>query len=41
MIIQTMSIHYSLAVPKKDLKNFKIKDPEVAYAMATAAVSNH
>ncbi len=40
MIIQTMSIHYMLAVPKKMLKNFKNKDPEVAYALATAAVSD-
>jgi hypothetical protein len=40
MIIQTMSVHYTLAVPKKNLKNFKIGDPEVAYALATAAVSN-
>ena len=40
MIIQTMSIHYMLAVPKKKLKNFKDKDLEVVYALATAAVSD-
>jgi hypothetical protein len=40
MIIQTMSIHYTLAVPKKRLKNFKTNDPEVAYALATAAVGD-
>ena len=38
MIIQTMSIHYTLAVPKKTLKLFEIGDP---YALATAAVSNY
>jgi hypothetical protein len=36
-----MSIHYTLAVPKKKLKNFKDEDPEVAYALATAAVSDY
>lgn len=30
-----MSIHYTLAVPKKKLKNFKDDDPEVTYALAT------
>ncbi len=36
-----MSIHYTLAVPKKKLRNFKDEDPEVAYALATAAVSDY
>jgi hypothetical protein len=29
-----------LAVPKKNLKNYKTEDPEIAYALATAAVSH-
>jgi hypothetical protein len=34
-----MSVHYAFATTKKKLPNFKIGEPEVALALATAAVS--
>ncbi|KAF8805127.1 hypothetical protein BYT27DRAFT_7213102 [Phlegmacium glaucopus] len=38
MIIETMSVHYTFATLKKKLPNFEIGEPEVALALATAAV---
>jgi len=41
LIIETMSVHFAFATAKKKLPNFEIGDPEIALALATAAVSDH
>jgi hypothetical protein len=41
LIIETLSVHFAFATAKKKLPNFEVGDPEVALALATAAVSGY
>jgi hypothetical protein len=41
LIINTLSVHFAFAAAKKNLPNFEVGNPEVALALATAAVSDY
>ena len=41
LIVETLSVHFAFAAAKKKLPNFEVGDPEVALALATAAVSDY
>jgi len=41
LIIETLSVHFAFVTAKKKLPNFEVGVPEVALALATAAVSNY